>query len=62
MRYCLYNHVNVDHSTKSLGLKWHPSKLPTIKGSKQNTSSSTDNRKIEPYNDAAICARVIDRA
>uniref|UniRef100_A0A915KZQ9 Uncharacterized protein n=1 Tax=Romanomermis culicivorax TaxID=13658 RepID=A0A915KZQ9_ROMCU len=40
----------------------HPSKLRTIKGSKQNTSSLTDDGKIEPYDDAAICARVIDRA
>uniref|UniRef100_A0A915I8H7 Uncharacterized protein n=1 Tax=Romanomermis culicivorax TaxID=13658 RepID=A0A915I8H7_ROMCU len=40
----------------------HPLKLPSIKGSKQNTSSLTEDGKIELYDDAAICARVIDRA
>uniref|UniRef100_A0A915J425 Uncharacterized protein n=1 Tax=Romanomermis culicivorax TaxID=13658 RepID=A0A915J425_ROMCU len=40
----------------------HPWKLPRIKGSKQNKSSSTDDGKIELYDDAAICGRVIDRA
>uniref|UniRef100_A0A915JWX8 Uncharacterized protein n=1 Tax=Romanomermis culicivorax TaxID=13658 RepID=A0A915JWX8_ROMCU len=62
MRYCLYNYVNVEHTTKLLGQKMHPSKLPSIKGSKQNTSSLTDDGKIKPYDDAAICAGVIDRA
>uniref|UniRef100_A0A915I7Q6 Uncharacterized protein n=1 Tax=Romanomermis culicivorax TaxID=13658 RepID=A0A915I7Q6_ROMCU len=40
----------------------HPSKLPSIKGSKQNMSSLTDDGKVEPYDDAPVCARVIDRA
>uniref|UniRef100_A0A915K270 Uncharacterized protein n=1 Tax=Romanomermis culicivorax TaxID=13658 RepID=A0A915K270_ROMCU len=40
----------------------HPSKLPSIKGSKQNTSSLTDDGKLEPYDNANICAEVIDRA
>uniref|UniRef100_A0A915HVS7 Uncharacterized protein n=1 Tax=Romanomermis culicivorax TaxID=13658 RepID=A0A915HVS7_ROMCU len=57
MRYCLYNHVNVEHSAKSLGLKMHPTKLPSIRGGKQNTSSLTNDGKVEPYDDAAICAR-----
>uniref|UniRef100_A0A915KXS9 Uncharacterized protein n=1 Tax=Romanomermis culicivorax TaxID=13658 RepID=A0A915KXS9_ROMCU len=36
---------------------------PTLsKSIKQNTSSLTDDGKIEPYDDAAICARVIGRA
>uniref|UniRef100_A0A915KW96 Uncharacterized protein n=1 Tax=Romanomermis culicivorax TaxID=13658 RepID=A0A915KW96_ROMCU len=61
MRYCLYNYANVEHTTKLLGQKMHPSKLPSIKGSKQNTSSLTDG-KLEPYDDAHMCAQVIDRA
>uniref|UniRef100_A0A915L0I5 Uncharacterized protein n=1 Tax=Romanomermis culicivorax TaxID=13658 RepID=A0A915L0I5_ROMCU len=32
MRYCLYNYANVEHSTKSLGQKMHPSKLLSIRG------------------------------
>uniref|UniRef100_A0A915JCU5 Uncharacterized protein n=1 Tax=Romanomermis culicivorax TaxID=13658 RepID=A0A915JCU5_ROMCU len=39
----------------------YPSKLPSIKGSKQNTSSLTDDGKLEPYDNANICAEVIDR-
>uniref|UniRef100_A0A915LBZ3 Uncharacterized protein n=1 Tax=Romanomermis culicivorax TaxID=13658 RepID=A0A915LBZ3_ROMCU len=62
LHYCSYNHANVEHTTKSLGQKMHSSKLPSIKGSKQNTSSSTNNGKLEPYDDAHICAQVIDRA
>uniref|UniRef100_A0A915KSU7 Uncharacterized protein n=1 Tax=Romanomermis culicivorax TaxID=13658 RepID=A0A915KSU7_ROMCU len=46
LRYCLYNHVNVEHTTKLLGQKIHPSKLPSIKGSKQNVSSLTDDGKL----------------
>uniref|UniRef100_A0A915L012 Uncharacterized protein n=1 Tax=Romanomermis culicivorax TaxID=13658 RepID=A0A915L012_ROMCU len=62
MPYCLYNHANVEHTTKSLGQKMHPSKLPSIKGSKQNTLSLTDDRKLEPYNDIHMYAQVVDRA
>uniref|UniRef100_A0A915KSS5 Uncharacterized protein n=1 Tax=Romanomermis culicivorax TaxID=13658 RepID=A0A915KSS5_ROMCU len=57
LRYCLYNHANVEHITKLLGQKTHPWKLPSIKGSKQNTTSLTDDRKLEPYDDAHICAQ-----
>uniref|UniRef100_A0A915K4V8 Uncharacterized protein n=1 Tax=Romanomermis culicivorax TaxID=13658 RepID=A0A915K4V8_ROMCU len=62
MGYCLYNYPNVEHTTKALGQKMHPSKLLSIKGSKQNTSSLTDDGKLKPYHDATICAGVIDRA
>uniref|UniRef100_A0A915J2K8 Uncharacterized protein n=1 Tax=Romanomermis culicivorax TaxID=13658 RepID=A0A915J2K8_ROMCU len=62
LRYCLYNHPNVEHTTKPLGQKMHPSKLPSIKGSKQNKSSLTDDGKLEPYDNANICTEVIDRA
>uniref|UniRef100_A0A915KB48 Uncharacterized protein n=1 Tax=Romanomermis culicivorax TaxID=13658 RepID=A0A915KB48_ROMCU len=62
LRYCLYNHPNVEHTTKSLSQKMHPSKLSSIKGSKLNTSSLTDDGKLQPYDDANICTKVIDRA
>uniref|UniRef100_A0A915K0E5 Uncharacterized protein n=1 Tax=Romanomermis culicivorax TaxID=13658 RepID=A0A915K0E5_ROMCU len=62
LHYCLYNHTNLEHTTKWLGQKMHPSELPSIKGSKQNTSSLTDDGKLEPYDDAHICPQVIDRA
>uniref|UniRef100_A0A915KKY2 Uncharacterized protein n=1 Tax=Romanomermis culicivorax TaxID=13658 RepID=A0A915KKY2_ROMCU len=62
LRYCLYNHPNVEHTTKPLGQKMHPSKLPSTKGSKQNTSFLTDDEKLEPYNNTNICAQVINRA
>uniref|UniRef100_A0A915L587 Uncharacterized protein n=1 Tax=Romanomermis culicivorax TaxID=13658 RepID=A0A915L587_ROMCU len=62
LRYCLYNQANVEHTTKLLGQKMHPSKLPSIKGSKQNTSSLTEDGKLEPYDNTHICAQVIDTA
>uniref|UniRef100_A0A915HTK5 Uncharacterized protein n=1 Tax=Romanomermis culicivorax TaxID=13658 RepID=A0A915HTK5_ROMCU len=40
----------------------HPAKLPMIKGGKQNTSLMTNEEKIEPYDNIALCAEVIDRA
>uniref|UniRef100_A0A915HJ81 Uncharacterized protein n=1 Tax=Romanomermis culicivorax TaxID=13658 RepID=A0A915HJ81_ROMCU len=54
--FCLCNHANVEHSTKALGQKMHLAKLPSIKGSKQNTSSMTDDKKTEPYDNIALCA------
>uniref|UniRef100_A0A915I0F8 Uncharacterized protein n=1 Tax=Romanomermis culicivorax TaxID=13658 RepID=A0A915I0F8_ROMCU len=62
MAVCLYNHANVEHSTNVLEQKLHLSKLPTIKGSKQNTSSIADDHKNEPYNNPKLCPEVIDRA
>uniref|UniRef100_A0A915K9V1 Uncharacterized protein n=1 Tax=Romanomermis culicivorax TaxID=13658 RepID=A0A915K9V1_ROMCU len=56
--FCLCNHANVEHSTKALGQKMHPAKLPSIKGSKQNTSSVTDDKKTEPYDNVALCAEM----
>uniref|UniRef100_A0A915JCK7 Uncharacterized protein n=1 Tax=Romanomermis culicivorax TaxID=13658 RepID=A0A915JCK7_ROMCU len=62
MCFCLYNHANVEHSTKALGQKMHPAKLLLIKGSKQNLLSMTDDEKTEPYDNVILCAEVIDRA
>uniref|UniRef100_A0A915ILF5 Uncharacterized protein n=1 Tax=Romanomermis culicivorax TaxID=13658 RepID=A0A915ILF5_ROMCU len=47
MCFCLYNHLNVEHSTKALWQKLHLLKLPTIKGNKQNMSSIADNERTE---------------
>uniref|UniRef100_A0A915KSH3 Uncharacterized protein n=1 Tax=Romanomermis culicivorax TaxID=13658 RepID=A0A915KSH3_ROMCU len=62
MCFCLYNHPNLEHSTKALGQKMHLAKLPSSKGNKQNTSSLTNDKKTEPYDNIALCAEVINRA